>query len=50
MANLQVSSEFVLPHSAEQLPPINDGVPLLTNLKQIAPMRVAQVLVSHLVV
>lgn len=39
MANLQVSSEFVLPSSSEQLAPINDGVPLLSNLKQVAPIR-----------
>lgn len=39
MANLEVSSEFVPATSAEELPPINDGVPLLSNLKQIAPQR-----------
>ncbi len=39
MANLQVSSEYVPATSSEQLPPINDGVPLLSNLKQVAPMR-----------
>ena len=39
MANLQVSNEFVLPHSSEQLPAINDGLPLLSNIREIVPQR-----------
>ena len=39
MSNLEVSGEFVLPKDSAQLPPINDGLPLLSNLKQVAPQR-----------
>jgi hypothetical protein len=39
MSHIEVSKEFYLPKSVDELPSINQGIPTLSNLQQITPMR-----------